>query len=613
MSENPISKSKIYDHIFQSSLEIVALISFRGKVIDVSETAVKKFGYSSRSEMVGVNLLKLLKSGEAALPKERIQKLLHGEKLEGIEREFKNKKGEVWVGLANAIPILDDLGTPIEILVIVRDITEIKNNERRLRDSKNLYQTIFENVPIGIGLADLRGNLVDFNPEMLRPGGYSKKDIEKIKNVSKLYYDKKERTRILTLANKQGYVDDVEVEFVKKDGTPYPTLMSLRQVKLDRKIHWLALVLDLSKQKEAENKLASEHQISEERGEKHNMFQLAVENAAEHIIVTDPDAKIIYANPAASKITGYSIDEMMGKTPALWGNHMPKEFYEKMWDTIKNKKQTFVGEVNNKKKDGTLYISSLYITPILDDKKNVKYFIGIERDVTKEKQIEQMKDDFVNIAAHDLRTPATAVKGFLSMVLEGDAGTVGDSVKEMIKDAYEGNERLIELINNFLNVSRIERGKITVNPKPGNITHIVKAAIQNLKHAAEDKGLYLKYEPQANLPKVMADEDRTIEVISNLVGNALKFTEKGGITISHEIKGHVLVTNISDTGPGISKDLIPELFQKFRRAGTRANTPGLGLGLYISKLIIMQSHGEIWVKSEEGKGSTFSFSLPIVK
>jgi PAS domain S-box-containing protein len=347
--------------------------------------------------------------------------------------------------------------------------------------------------------------------------------------------------------------------------------------------------------------------------EKRDMYRLAVENAAEHIIITDPDAKIIYANPAATEITGYSREEMVGQTPALWGNNMPKEFYAKMWDTIKNKKKTFSGELNNKKKNGLPYIASLRITPILDDKKNVKYFIGLERDITKEKQIEQMKDDFVNIAAHDLRTPATAVKGFLSMVLEGDAGKVTDPVREMINDAYQGNERLIELINNFLNVSRIERGKIKVIPKPNSIVDIVKAAIQNLEHAAQDKGLYLKYEPQSDLPKVMADSDRTVEVISNLVGNALKFTEKGGITITHELKDNMLITNITDTGPGIAKDVLPELFQKFRRAGTKSNTPGLGLGLYISKLIIVQSHGEIWVKSEEGSGSTFSFSLPIVK
>jgi len=343
-------------------------------------------------------------------------------------------------------------------------------------------------------------------------------------------------------------------------------------------------------------------------------FKLAVESAAEHIIITDPEGKIIYANPAASRTTGYSLDEIIGQTPALWGKQMPKEFYEKMWDTIKNKKETFEGEVNNIKKGGQNYIASLYISPALDANKEVKYFVGIERDITKEKQMEQMKDDFINITAHDLRTPATATKGFLSMILEGDAGEISPEVKKMVLEAYEGNERLIELVNNFLNVSKIERGKIIVTPKPHEIAEIVEGSMQGLKTQAEERGLYLKCDAGTNLPKVMADEDRIIEVLNNLISNAIKFTQKGGIQITHhQVDGGFLVTNIEDTGPGISKEQLPNLFQKFQKAGALSDTPGLGLGLYISRLIINLSGGKIWVNSEVGKGSTFSFSLPVVK
>lgn len=351
---------------------------------------------------------------------------------------------------------------------------------------------------------------------------------------------------------------------------------------------------------------------TKKQAEELTKFKEAVENAHDHIIITDPNAKILYANPAVERVTGYSRDEVIGETPSLWGGKMDDKFYKNMWRTIKEKKITFTGEVKNVRKGGKEYFAEMTISPVVDEDKKLKYFVGVERDITKTKEIEQMKDDFINIAAHDLRTPATAVKGFISMVLGGDVGKITPEVKKTLEEAYEGNERLIELVNTFLNVSRIERGKLHVEVQPEDLTAIVKEAVEGMKHQASDKDLYLEYFP-TELPKVYVDKERTIEVLINLLSNAIKFSDKGGITVSHEISEGFVVTHVSDTGMGIDQDQQKLLFQKFQKAGEASDTPGLGMGLYISRLIVEQSGGKIWVESTEGEGSTFSFSLRIVE
>jgi len=236
----------------------------------------------------------------------------------------------------------------------------------------------------------------------------------------------------------------------------------------------------------------------------------------------------------------------------------------------------------------------------------------LETQKKKLEELDKLKDEFLNIAAHDLRTPATAIKGYISMILDGDAGEVSDKVREMLKDAYGGNERLINLVGDFLNVSRIEQGKIKIIPKAADLEKIVETSVKELTGLAQEKGLTLEYK-KAKLPKVLADEERIIEVLNNLIGNAIKFTEKGGITISHEANKDEIVTHITDTGIGISQEAQKHLFEKFYRKSEHTAQVGLGLGLYICKLIIEGSGGKIWAKSEPGKGSTFSFSLPVVK
>ena len=232
----------------------------------------------------------------------------------------------------------------------------------------------------------------------------------------------------------------------------------------------------------------------------------------------------------------------------------------------------------------------------------------------KLKVLDQMKDEFVSIASHELRTPMTAIKGYLWLVLNKDR-KIPAKTKKHLDRAYESTERLISLVNDMLNVSRIEGGRIELIPKKFNLSQLVYEVKDEISSKSEEKAILISVDSPKKLP-ITADEDKIHQVIINLVGNAIKFTpEKGKINIrlSKPNQREVQI-DISDTGIGIKKQDMDKLFTKFGRLDTSLSpaqkTSGTGLGLYISKNIIELSGGKIWVDSTPGKGSTFSFTLP---
>lgn len=232
------------------------------------------------------------------------------------------------------------------------------------------------------------------------------------------------------------------------------------------------------------------------------------------------------------------------------------------------------------------------------------------------KVLDRLKDDFVSIASHELRTPMTAVRSYAWMALHRSDIPLSEKLKKYLSRTLTSTERLINLVNDMLNVSRIESGKIEINPAPFDLTILVKEVIEEVSAKAQERKIYLEV-LEYQLPKVFADSDKVHQVLLNLVGNSLKFTpSEGKITILFFSDGHLVETSIKDTGPGISKDDISRLFQKFGRLDSSyiatATSGGTGLGLYISKKLIDLMHGKIWASSEGiGKGATFTFSLPL--
>ncbi len=236
-------------------------------------------------------------------------------------------------------------------------------------------------------------------------------------------------------------------------------------------------------------------------------------------------------------------------------------------------------------------------------------------DLQKElENTKQIQEEFIYKISHELRTPITAIKGSLSTVLEGYTGELPQATKDILKTAYNENDRLIRLVNNLLALSRIEGGRFTYAIKNTDIDAVIVKVVDSLKMAVKEKDLFITYEQAEKLPLVATDEDKISEVIINLIGNAIKYTQKGGVTVATSIQGETVVVSITDTGIGIRKEDEQYLFKKFSQVqAAHSQQPGTGLGLFVCKQIIDGLNGKIWVESSVGIGSTFFFSLPIVK
>lgn len=231
------------------------------------------------------------------------------------------------------------------------------------------------------------------------------------------------------------------------------------------------------------------------------------------------------------------------------------------------------------------------------------------------KKLDQAKSEFISIASHQLRTPLAAIKGYISMLKEGSYGPLSEKQAGPMDNVFQSNERLIKLVNDLLNLSRLEAGKLEFKPESASLKELISGVVEELKINANKKGLYLKIEnPEISLPKIIADVDKLRQVFLNIIDNAIKYTEKGGITIKAKILNTKYQIQISDTGDGIAKEEIENLFQMFLRgsAGSQSQGEGSGVGLYVAKKFVEMHRGKIWAESAgKGKGSTFFIELPI--
>lgn len=231
------------------------------------------------------------------------------------------------------------------------------------------------------------------------------------------------------------------------------------------------------------------------------------------------------------------------------------------------------------------------------------------------RKLDNAKSEFISIASHQLRTPLTAIKGYLSLLLEGSYGKIKPDHKDVINKVYQSNERLINLVEELLNLSRIESGRMEYDYVKVDILEVCQELCDTFILRAREKGLELKLEnPREKMPEVMTDKGKIREIISNLVDNAIKYTLKGGVKIAISLENNFVRVSIVDSGIGVPKSDLPFLFQKFSRGKdiSRLNTSGTGLGLHVGKTMIESMGGTIGVDSEgEGKGSTFWVEVPV--
>ncbi|MDD2822902.1 MAG: ATP-binding protein [Candidatus Daviesbacteria bacterium] len=353
-----------------------------------------------------------------------------------------------------------------------------------------------------------------------------------------------------------------------------------------------------------------------------NKLALILSAISDPVIALDSNGKIILFNPAAEKLTGATFQEVQNQSITqilkLYQDNIEIPLTQFITTDKTSDVPTFkkdeVKFMSFKNKQGVVNLISNQIKG--GDKADLGCIITLH-DITELKSFEAMKLDFVSMAAHELRTPLTSIKGYLSVFMSENKGKFTDDQNTFLTRISISTEQLLDLVENLLNVSKIERGIFNVSTVSTDWVEIVKQTFDQFAERAKEKNLeYTLIKPTSPIPKLMLDKLRIVEVISNLLSNAIAYTPPGGkikVSIKLSPDKDSVITSVADTGEGIPKEAIPHLFTKFFRVSGKLEqgSKGTGLGLYISKEITLMHHGKIWVDSEAGKGSTFSFSLPI--
>ncbi len=361
---------------------------------------------------------------------------------------------------------------------------------------------------------------------------------------------------------------------------------------------------DITERKKAEdqlNALAEKLELSNRELQTNKAsFHNIVEKSADGIVVVDGDGIMKFVNLAAESLFGHKAEELLGE---LFGFPVAGGEVVEL-DVVRHGKEPGIAEMR-----------------VVETEWNGQgAYLAMLRDVTDRKKAEEklketmkMKSEFISMVSHELRTPLTAIKEGIALVADGLAGEINEEQKELLGISKKNVDRLARLINDVLDFQKLDSAKMNFNLKPNDINQIVNDTYDIMASTAKNIGLDLLLELGQNLPKAKFDSDKITQALTNLVTNAMKFTEKGNVTIKTTKTEDAVQVSVSDTGCGIKKEDLPKVFNRFEQLGHggERKTGGTGLGLAISKEIIERHGGRICVESKPGKGSKFAFTLPV--
>ncbi len=487
---------------------------------------------------------------------------------------------------------------------------EAQKKERIIAGELTLISKEKKEIPVSVSLStrkDEEGNFIGYFLAFSNIAGIKKSREELEKKVE-------ERTKKLEQSKTAmiNMLEDVE-EARRKAEEEKNKVLAIQKIR-EAELEELEMrTKELEEAKSALVNMLEDVDVARGRAEEEkNKTSAIIINLTDGLLVFDEKDRLSLVNPRAEdffairseEITGQPISELI-KFPNL---EPLITLLAKETKGVSRKELKIRGKL-------TLEVSTV---PMLREEEGLGTLI-ILHDVTREKTIERMKTEFVSLAAHQLRTPLSAIKWTLRMLLDGDLGMLTEEQKEFVEKSYQSNERMISLINDLLDVTRIEEGRYVFKPVLVNLEDIVQFVVNPYKEGVEKKHLKLKFKkPITKLPKVEVDVEKIRLVIQNFLENAINYTPAGGeivISLKYYKDKKEIEFKIQDTGVGVPEDQKDRVFTKFFRGANviRMSTEGSGLGLFISKNIIEAHGGRAWFESKENQGSSFYFTLPVGK
>jgi PAS domain S-box-containing protein len=333
------------------------------------------------------------------------------------------------------------------------------------------------------------------------------------------------------------------------------------------------------------------------------------------VIAVDAENRVVFVNRAMARRLGVEPAEWAGRHAAeLLGQITPhlaaaQDEMNLRLGWPRNPKAKLSQEIEWRASGEVLHLRE-DSAPLRDAAGNIVGRLFLYHDISREKSIDRMKSEFIAVASHELRTPMTSIKGSVDLILSGFAGEITADSQELLEIAQKSCDRLVRLINDILDLAKIEAGQVKLNLVRLDLTDIVEHAIRGVKSLADQSEVQLRIARAPELPQVEADKDRIEQVVTNLLSNAIKFAPaQSTVTVELRAENGWVQCSVIDSGAGIDEADLPKVFGKFQQVGAKKKG-GTGLGLAITQALVAEHHGKIWVESQPGHGTRFIFRLP---
>jgi len=341
-----------------------------------------------------------------------------------------------------------------------------------------------------------------------------------------------------------------------------------------------------------------------------------LDSLADGILILDPSTRVERCNPAFSRMVGISGEHIQGQVHeqvVQWASPPQGLTLEQAesdgWPLTPHAHLYIEGDLKRTSAEQPLPVGATY-TPLISAEGNLLNIIVTVRDITRFRQAVELKSTFISIISHELKTPVALIKGYVSTLRREDAQWDAAIVQDSLQVIEEEADRLAGLIENLLDASRLQAGGMTLKRSDVSLPELAQRMAQRLQTQTGKHTITVSFPP--DFPVILADETRLEQVLSNLIGNSIKYAPGGEIKVTGQVRQDSVIVCVSDEGPGIDPQDIPHIFDRFYRAPEMArNTKGAGLGLFLTRAIIEAHSGHIWIDTVPGQGARFCFSLPI--
>ena len=595
----------------------VAISDANDKVVWTNDAFVDMTGFQL-ADVEHKRLRDVIAARTAEAPdNEEYNRLISSKKSYQIDVPVNRKDGQmIWVSLITSV-IYDSTGEVEKYIRVLVDITARKSTEKDLE----ILSFAARKTPTGMLIRNREGIIIWMNEAMERIVGYSLAEMKGKIFGTMLNGEDTDLSVLEQAVNavKENRAYEVELKIYKKDGTPIWASIANSPLfnesgTVERQI---GVFVDISARKKAEEQL--------------KMLSLVASSTTSGVVINDSEGKVEWINNAFEKITGYNLNDVKDKHlgDTLKGELTDVAIIQRARELSKNK-QSFEVDLLAYRKDGQPLWVSVINSVILDKAGKVDKYIEVIIDITAKKKVElelisakekalqlnRAKDMFIGVMSHEIRTPLNAVIGMSHLLIDDNPL---ESQKESLNILKFSAENLMTLINDVLDFTKIETGNIELEKANVNLRDMVKSITNSMQYKATEKGIYLNSNIDANLPQlVIADSARLVQVLLNLTGNAVKFTDTGGVTIDLKVleesnKNIRIRFAVTDSGIGIAQNKLSTIFESFKQAeaDTTRKYGGTGLGLAISKRLVELHDSRINVDSVLGQGSTFWFIITL--